>query len=83
MEADETKRQGRMTRNFRFAHRFRTMKSTSLAFSAITRNKIPLNLLPMKIFNYFVFRNVHTHEIFYAYGKTNFTVLKITKLLHK
>ena len=58
MEADETKKQGRMTRNFRFAHGFRAMKSTSLAFSAITRNKTPLKLLPMKIFNYFVFRNV-------------------------
>ena len=33
---------------FKFAHRFRAMKPTLVAFSAIARNKTPQNLLPTK-----------------------------------
>ena len=64
MEADETKKQGRITweellvQILRFACRFRAVKLTSLSFSAITQNKIPRNLLITKR------SKLYTHEIF-------------------
>ena len=33
---------------------------TSLMFTEITQNKTPQNLLPTKVFNYLVFRNVQS-----------------------
>ena len=46
-----------------------------LAFSAITRNIMTLNLLYTKIFNYLVFRNmlnfIHTKIFTYTVGKHN------------
>ena len=59
MEADETKKQGRRTHSvLQVCTQVQGHEATLLAFSAITQNKTPLNLLPTKIFDYLVFRNV-------------------------
>ena len=65
MEADETKKECLVQiLHFKFARGFKSVRITSLAFSATTRNKTPQNLLPTKIFNYLMCEILYTQNLF-------------------